>query len=819
MAEVVGLVAAGGQFVQQSIKIIQLSKKIRDKYKDAPQEVQGWQHQIETLQKVVENVRQSPSLQVEDVSSTIEQCKSVSDSVLDIFDKIQFDGKDSFRHKTWRVAISFSKEEEIQALFSQLEQLKSTLDIQIVASILKGLKLSSEAGSDEDKCLRALFVTDPVSDRESLITAKGNRTPGTFEWIPRTEQYTDWNASSHAILWISGQPGKGKTVMSIFLSKLMEATKPNSTVIFFFCDNKVASRNSAVNVLRGLMSQLIQYHPHLITILFSTWNVQQENLFRTTSFETLWRIFVQMLETIQDQEIYCVLDAPDECDEESLKLLLCKIKTLFENLNTSKVSLKLIIASREDPKCISQTLAAFPRIILENLDKDIDLYVLEKVAYLCKTKNIEGTPLQRQIEDAFREGAQGTFLWVSYMAQGLENKSLSEIEFALTELPRGLYEIYERILAQIKVDKREKIAEMLMWILFAERPLNISELCDAIQIQTSQNLTREMICFDYISSCGNLLQLHEDDGHGETLAVYSPSTAPTHAEKLHSLCVTFLHQSVKDYLLRPNKKRQTVRISTDRLLEEHLCYELDDLDWSACLERNPLLRYAVDCWSFHMRQLYDDIKPILRQHRDFFGRRSITRNNWARHRDEIHWLDSYHGVTILHLACVEGLHSLAKTWLLTQNPISRLRNHWTIDQQFGTHHCTALHLAARSGSIETLGINARDRDGYTPLHQLATSLPRDMVFKAQLLLDFGADRSLRDKRGRSALDIAHESLKDAMPFLMINQIKTLIEILKDYTTVAVDVEVVDVRLGNDDRPYVDWNPEILEDQRCHIYDS
>ncbi|GKU07351.1 vegetative incompatibility protein het-e-1 [Fusarium langsethiae] len=171
------------------------------------------------------------------------------------------------------------------------------------------------------------------------------------------------------------------------------------------------------------------------------------------------------------------------------------------------MSLKLLIASREDPKILPQTLEEFPRVTLGNLEHDIQLYISEKVAYLANIKKIEESPLHHRIEEAFRQGAEGTFLWVSYMAQDLEHKSLSEIELALTELPQGLYEIYERIMSQIKMENRHKIAEMLMWILFAEHPLKISQLCRAIQIQTSDTLTREEVCFDYIRSCGHLLQL------------------------------------------------------------------------------------------------------------------------------------------------------------------------------------------------------------------------------------------------------------------------------------------------------------------------
>jgi len=182
---------------------------------------------------------------------------------------------------------------------------------------------------------------------------KGHRTPSTFEWIPQTKQYQDWNTSEKGLLWISGAPGKGKTVISIFLSELLEVTKP--TVIYFFCDNKTASRNSAVNILRGLMSQLIQQHPELLSCLLSTWKIQQDALLK--SFDTLWRIFHQMLEALKGEEVCCVLDALDECDEQSLTSILCKITDSYHS--PTGLPLKLIIASREEPKALPQALARY----------------------------------------------------------------------------------------------------------------------------------------------------------------------------------------------------------------------------------------------------------------------------------------------------------------------------------------------------------------------------------------------------------------------------------------------------------------------------
>lgn len=49
MAEIVGLVAASGQFLEESIKIVKLSKALYDKVQDAPEEIELWRSQISRL--------------------------------------------------------------------------------------------------------------------------------------------------------------------------------------------------------------------------------------------------------------------------------------------------------------------------------------------------------------------------------------------------------------------------------------------------------------------------------------------------------------------------------------------------------------------------------------------------------------------------------------------------------------------------------------------------------------------------------------------------------------------------------------------------
>ena len=107
---------------------------------------------------------------------------------------------------------------------------------------------------EAETCLAALFLTDPRDDREQLIQAKGSRVDGTCEWIKSNELYNSWLHSHSQLLWISGGPGKGKTMLSIFLAEELErSAKQNVLFLQYFCDNKDEKRKTAVTVVRGLI--------------------------------------------------------------------------------------------------------------------------------------------------------------------------------------------------------------------------------------------------------------------------------------------------------------------------------------------------------------------------------------------------------------------------------------------------------------------------------------------------------------------------------------------------------------------------------------
>ena len=123
-------------------------------------------------------------------------------------------------------------------------------------------------------------------------------------------------------MWLSGGPGKGKTMMSIFLAEHFEQCtedSPDAVSLEFFCDSKNNKRNTADSITQALVFQLLYKMKELIKHILSTFAIHQASLFSRSSFESLWRIFVDMTCDPILRTIYCVLDGLDECDEASLE--------------------------------------------------------------------------------------------------------------------------------------------------------------------------------------------------------------------------------------------------------------------------------------------------------------------------------------------------------------------------------------------------------------------------------------------------------------------------------------------------------------------
>jgi hypothetical protein len=130
------------------------------------------------------------------------------------------------------------------------------------------------------------------------------------------------------LLWIQGGPGKGKTMLSIYLTQHLELMHK---AVFFFCQADDEMRRSATHVMRSLIWQLAVQYPACACHLPPYLHPPQDKQAVLDSRESLWSLFKKMTDDLRPSVIFCLLDGLDECDDDSRQWLVTKvmgIKTL-----------------------------------------------------------------------------------------------------------------------------------------------------------------------------------------------------------------------------------------------------------------------------------------------------------------------------------------------------------------------------------------------------------------------------------------------------------------------------------------------------------
>ncbi|MCJ1269162.1 hypothetical protein MMC22_009051 [Lobaria immixta] len=630
--------------------------------------------------------------------------------------------------------------------------------------------------NEAEACSRALFLTDPRDDREQLIQAKGSRVDGTCEWIKSNKLYDSWLHSHSQLLWLSGGPGKGKTMLSIFLAEELERTVKHSQDILFlqyFCDNKDEKRRTAMTIIRGLIFQLLRSRQKLFSHILPSFKIQKESLFASSSFEALWRIFESMVHDPILGTAYCVLDGLDECDEASLEVLLRKFAALFSGkTNESSVChLNLIIVSRDLPDFIPDLLSQFPRIRLDpdadtEINNDIYRFIEIKVDELSELRHYP-EPLRVHVKEVFQKRAQGTFLWVGIVTKALTKYGATEVEEALDLFPQGLDELYARMLLQIDIDRREVAAKILRWVVMAVRPLTLSELSVALDITVEPSAVfrfrRDEVMRNKVSYCGYFLTIKQDK-------------------------VSLIHQSAKDYLLRKshdsNPKLELFRVQERPVNLEIARKCLNYLQHGALaagkvnlrtatshLEAFPLLSYAAVHWPEHARSL-DPSEDIFDLSLSFYSKKSQTRESWL----ETYWAVERYGVppksfTLLHVASCFGILPLAENLLLNKNWFKKRKHKLYLNRMDGSQR-TALMWAVEGGHKgivrllleEGADFKAKGEYGQTALMWAAKKGHEAVV---RLLLEKGANIEAKDEDGRTALMSAIMERHEAVVRLLL----------------------------------------------------
>jgi hypothetical protein len=379
----------------------------------------------------------------------------------------------------------------------------------------------------QERCTQDLRSTDPRDDKKRIEDTKGGLLKDSYRWILDNSSYQQWlNDSQSRLLWIKGDPGKGKTMLLCGVIDELQKSMPRTALVsYFFCQATDSRINSAASVLRGLLYMLIRQQPVLIWHVRKKHNHAGKAMFEdANAWVALTETFTDLLHDPGFKSTYLVIDALDECITDLPKLLDFIGKHLSDS---SRV--KWIISSRNSPDIEDRLERASYKTNLslelnaKAISTAVGIYIQKKVERLAQDKNYDVRTKDAVLE-YLASNANDTFLWVALVCQNLEGTTKRHVLKKLATLPPGLDFLYKQMMHQMnKSDDAEVCKRVLASATILYRPVNIHELAALVdQLEDFENdpdSVREII-----SLCGSFLTVREDT-------------------------VYFVHQSAKDFLL------------------------------------------------------------------------------------------------------------------------------------------------------------------------------------------------------------------------------------------------------------------------------
>jgi hypothetical protein len=309
--------------------------------------------------------------------------------------------------------------------------------------------------------------------------------------------FVDWRDSLESrCLLVTAPPGSGKSVFSNFVTTHLEdhtSINKREKVIYYFCNIRVPlSERNAEAVIRALIIQLCQDQSGLLDLLSPRFE-KDSNAFLQAPFNELWGILSFMMQKSSFSKIYYVIDGLDvygKCMYELVRKLL----SLFGILGPRTPGIKkLLCTSRPEPGIVGVWEGFRDRQLRPN-GKDLRTYIESRIANLKKfngpMRQAVKSALMKDFEDSLRVGQTGpTFLWISMAIKKLEqmpHPTIAKTESAIGNSSRDLDELFEELIVAA-VDRAEENAVILAWVIYAEEPLSLEELQEAVAIEPSRD--------------------------------------------------------------------------------------------------------------------------------------------------------------------------------------------------------------------------------------------------------------------------------------------------------------------------------------------
>ncbi|KAI0182108.1 hypothetical protein GGR52DRAFT_568309 [Hypoxylon sp. FL1284] len=298
------------------------------------------------------------------------------------------------------------------------------------------------------------------------------------------------------VMWITGKPGAGKTVLAASIIEYLESSCSQNDILYFFFQSQ-SPENSSSDAYRSILDQLVEKSEQDLSLLYRfsfaipKWdepgNPDMPGLSSDGQKKFTSTVVLELLRLCLRRGSLLVLDGIDECRD--IDVFLSSLRRLLEaHPHTRVLLLSRINIARLKHMVQGQNHLEFPETSISN---DIGHFLTAEIHDLFEDGTLPGSiDNADSLVERLVRGADGMFLWARLMINLLRSPSMTPYQrlevIERVSVPEGLEKLYERIfmfIASTGLRALNLASGCLAWLTKMTHHMSSFQLREALIIQ------------------------------------------------------------------------------------------------------------------------------------------------------------------------------------------------------------------------------------------------------------------------------------------------------------------------------------------------
>ncbi|KAJ7835381.1 ankyrin repeat-containing domain protein [Mycena olivaceomarginata] len=412
---------------------------------------------------------------------------------------------------------------------------------------------------------------------------------GTGAWFLGGDQFKGWKDKPGS-LWIRGDSGTGKSVLSsTVIRELFSERQPRTAIAYFYFDFRDEKSQRVKIMLQSIILQLSAQSSNSYSALERVHESSQGQTLPT--YNKLLGILEELLSDFT--QTYIVLDALDECNEADH---LVQFIARLQDWTTRPLHL---LFTSQPRKIFAEPFEGALLVVLtpDITHQDIRRFInseLHSLSHLTRRICAE------EIAEKVVVKSNGMFRLAALLLMELRDAFNPDLHAILTNFPDNLFGVYSRFLKRIHPTAVFYVSAVLRWLAFSSGPVTMACLEDALAFNFSNpsefvyDLTRRGENADRVCKMLEGLIVVNQEWHFR--------------EGKNTRTVTLAHASVEDYF------------RSEKFVQEYPGYDL---------RVGPSHRFLAQTCLSYLLQFIDH--PLIRKTRTDYPLGPHAAENWYYH--------------------------------------------------------------------------------------------------------------------------------------------------------------------------------------------